>query len=53
MHQWLQGFAFKIDLAWWIFVLAGFIAFVIALLTICIQAIQSALASPVESLRSE
>ena len=53
MHQWLQGFAFKIELSWWIFGLAGTVALSIALLTVCVQAIQSAVANPVESLRSE
>ena len=53
MHQWLQDFAFKIELSWWIFGLAGVVASFVALLTVCIQAIQSAVANPVDSLRSE
>jgi hypothetical protein len=53
MHLWLQGFAFQIALSWWIFVLAGGAALLIALLTICVQAIQSAVANPIDSLRSE
>jgi ABC-type antimicrobial peptide transport system permease subunit len=53
MHQWLNGFAFKIDLSWWIFALAGAGAALIALFTICFQAIQSAIANPVESLKVE
>jgi putative ABC transport system permease protein len=53
MNQWLQGFAYKIELSWWIFILAGASAMVIALLTISIQAIQSAMANPVKSLKSE
>lgn len=53
MNQWLQGFTYKIELSWWIFALAGATALLIALLTICVQAIQSALANPVKSLRSE
>jgi putative ABC transport system permease protein len=53
MYQWLQKFAYKIELSWWIFVLSGSIALCIALATICVQAIQSALANPVKSLRSE
>jgi putative ABC transport system permease protein len=53
MHQWLQDFAFKIELSWWIFGLAGVVASFAALLTVCIQAIQSAVANPVDSLRSE
>jgi predicted permease len=53
MHQWLSSFAFKIDLSWWIFGFAGVAALLVALLTISFQAIQSARANPVESLRSE
>jgi putative ABC transport system permease protein len=53
MHQWLQGFAFKIELSWWIFALAGTAAFLVAILTISVQAIQSAVANPVQSLKSE
>lgn len=53
MHQWLQGFAYKIDLSWWIFVMAGASALFIALITISIQAFQSAIVNPVKSLRSE
>lgn len=53
MYQWLQGFAFKIELSWWIFALSGATALLVALLTIGVQAIQSAVANPVKSLRSE
>ncbi|HEY9045304.1 MAG TPA: FtsX-like permease family protein, partial [Ohtaekwangia sp.] len=53
MYKWLQSFAFRIDLSWWIFLAAGGVALLIALLTICVQAIQSAIANPVKSLRSE
>ena len=53
MNQWLQSFAFKIDLSWWIFALAGAGAAFIALITICFQAIQSAIANPVKSLKVE
>lgn len=53
MYQWLQKFAYKIELSWWIFILSGSIALCIALATICVQAFQSALANPVKSLRSE
>lgn len=53
MYQWLQGFAYKIELSWWIFLLAGTTALVIALLTICVQALQSAVMNPVSSLREE
>ncbi len=53
MNEWLQGFAFKIALSWWIFAVAGGGALLIALLTISVQAIQSAIANPVKSLRAE
>jgi ABC-type antimicrobial peptide transport system permease subunit len=53
LHQWLQDFAYKIAISWWIFVLAGGIAVVIALLTMSYQAVKAAMANPVKSLRAE
>ena len=53
MHEWLQSFAYKIDLTWWVFALAGLLAIVIALLTVSFQSIKAALTNPVKSLRSE
>ncbi|WP_276485893.1 ABC transporter permease [Paraflavitalea pollutisoli] len=53
MHQWLQGFAYRIDIQWWIFGLAGILALFITLATISIHAIKAALANPIESLRNE
>ena len=53
MSQWLQSFAYKIDLEWWVFVLAGFLAIGIALITVSFQSIRAALMNPVKSLRSE
>lgn len=53
MNEWLQGFAYKIDLSWWIFALAGAAALGIALVTISIEAIQSAVVNPVQSLKTE
>ncbi|QMU26731.1 ABC transporter permease [Adhaeribacter radiodurans] len=53
MHQWLQDFAFRIHLGWWIFALAGGMALLIALFTISFQAIKAAVANPVKALRSE
>ncbi|HMI79362.1 MAG TPA: FtsX-like permease family protein, partial [Ferruginibacter sp.] len=53
MNKWLQDFAYRINLAWWIFLLAGFIAVLIAFVTISFQAIRSANANPVKSLRTE
>jgi putative ABC transport system permease protein len=53
MGRWLQDFAYRIDLEWWIFALAGGLALLIALLTVSFQAAKAALANPVKSLRSE
>jgi putative ABC transport system permease protein len=53
MHKWLQDFAYHINIQWWVFVLAGFIALVVAALTISFQSIKAAMANPVKSLRSE
>ena len=53
MHKWLQDFAFRVNIGWWIFVLAAFIAFLIALITVSFQAIRAAIANPVDSLRTE
>ncbi len=53
MERWLQSFAYRVAIAWWIFALSGLVAVVIALLTISLQSIQAALANPVKSLRSE
>ena len=53
MNQWLQNFAYRIDLTIWPFLLAGLSALVIALLTISWQAMRAATANPVESLRYE
>ncbi len=51
MNQWLLGFAYKIELSWWIFLFAGATVLVIALLTIALQAVQSAIVNPVKSLK--
>ncbi len=53
MHSWLQDFAYRISIEWWIFLIAGFIAALVALATISFQAIRAALANPVKSLRTE
>jgi putative ABC transport system permease protein len=52
-HWFLQSFAYRIGISWWIFVLAGAVAFLIALLTVSVQTIRAAIANPVKSLRSE
>jgi putative ABC transport system permease protein len=53
MHSWLQGFAYRTGLPWWIFAAAGLVSIVIALLTVGFQALKAALANPIKSLRSE
>ncbi|MCH7729549.1 MAG: FtsX-like permease family protein [Planctomycetes bacterium] len=53
MNKWLQDFAYRIEISWWVFGLAGGLALVIALLTVSTQAVRAALANPVESLRYE
>ncbi|HEY1022664.1 MAG TPA: ABC transporter permease, partial [Flavisolibacter sp.] len=53
MQKWLENFAYRIDMAWWVFVAAGIVAFLIAFITISIKALKAALANPVKSLRSE
>jgi putative ABC transport system permease protein len=53
MHNWLQDFAYRITIPWWIFLIAGIVAGLIAVVTISLQAIKAAVANPVKSLRSE
>jgi len=53
MDKWLQGFAYKVTVSWWLFPAAGAVAVVIALITISFHSIRAALANPVNSLRSE
>jgi len=53
MNRWLQGFAYKIDIAWWMFAIAGLLTIGIALLTVSYQSIKAALVNPVKSMRTE
>jgi len=53
MYKWLQDFAYKITINWWVFVLAGAVSIIIAFITISFQAIKAALTNPVKTLRSE
>jgi len=53
MENWLEGFAYRIEIQWWVFALAGCIALGIALITVSFQSIRAALANPTQSLRSE
>jgi putative ABC transport system permease protein len=53
IYKWLQDFAYRINIGWWMFALAGILVIVIALLTISFQAIKAAIANPVMSLGTE
>ena len=53
MHNWLQDFAYRIDIQWWTFALGGLLALLIALTTVGIQAARAAMTNPINSLRSE
>jgi len=53
MNKWLQGFAYRTELHWWILAIAGVVAVLIAFITISFQSLKAALANPVKSLRSE
>jgi putative ABC transport system permease protein len=53
MSKWLQSFAFRIEIEWWVFAIAGGLALLIAVLTVSTQAIRAALTNPVEALRYE
>lgn len=53
MQKWLQGFAYRVPVHWWIFAVAAAIAILIALITVSLQAIKAAIANPIRSLRTE
>jgi len=53
MHKWLEDFAYRINISWWVFLLAGATALFIALATVSFLAIRAAIANPVKSLRTE
>jgi putative ABC transport system permease protein len=53
MHNWLQDFAYRIDIAWWVFAVAGALALLIAVVTISLQALRTVTENPVKSLRNE
>lgn len=53
MHRWLQGYAYRIDISWWTFVLASIITLAISILTISLRVIRAALLNPTDNLRSE
>ena len=53
VYKWLQGFAYKTSMSWWVFVISGAAMLLLALITLSIQTIKTAVANPVESLRTE
>jgi putative ABC transport system permease protein len=53
MHNWLNGFAYHVNIEWWIFVFASFLALLLSFVTICFQSVRAALVNPIDSLRSE
>ncbi len=53
MNKWLQSFAYRIAISWWVFIAAGLMAIMIALVTVSLQAVRAAIANPVKSLRTE
>jgi len=53
MNIWLQDFAYRVTIGWWVFTVAGIIALLIAMITVSFQAVKAAVANPVESLRTE
>jgi putative ABC transport system permease protein len=53
MNTWLKDFAYRVNIKWWVFVVAGTAALLVALFTISFQAIKAAIANPVKSLRTE
>ncbi|WP_342648459.1 ABC transporter permease [Mucilaginibacter sp. CSA2-8R] len=53
MYRWLQNYSYRMQIEWWVFAVGGFMAVVIALLTVSYQSVKAAVANPVKSLRSE
>lgn len=53
MNKWLQEYAYRAEISWWVFAVAGILAILIALLTVSVQAMKAAMANPVKSLRTE
>jgi putative ABC transport system permease protein len=53
MNKWLESYAYRINISWFVFIASGLLAIAIALLTVCFQAIKAAMANPVKSLRTE
>jgi ABC-type antimicrobial peptide transport system permease subunit len=53
MSAWLKDYSYRVEIQWWVFMMAGLLSVIIALLTVSYQAIKAAIANPVKSLRTE
>ncbi|NHE56305.1 ABC transporter permease [Cyclobacterium plantarum] len=53
MNEWLEGFAYSVEIAWWIYPLAGMVAIIVAMATVSTQAVRAAMLNPVKSLKSD
>ena len=53
MTKWLEDFAYRININWWVFILSALLAIIIAMATICLQVVKAAMANPVHSLRTD
>jgi putative ABC transport system permease protein len=53
MNKWLEDFAYRINISWWVFAITAIIALSIAFITVSFQAIKAAITNPVKSLRTE
>jgi ABC-type antimicrobial peptide transport system permease subunit len=53
MNTWLQNYAYRVKVEWWVFIIAGVAAVLITMITVSFQSIKAALANPVKSLRTE
>lgn len=53
MHQWLQGYSYRIQMEWWVFLVAGLLTVFIAIITVSLQAVRAAVSDPVKSLKTE
>jgi len=53
MHKWLQDFAYRTTIGWWVFLLSAVLAALITLLTVCFRAIKAAMVNPIKSLKTE
>lgn len=53
MNRWLEDFSYRIEISWWIFVLAAFLAVIISIITVSFQSVKAAIANPIDSLKTE